>query len=295
MTSSPGAQKGSSQMIQTSLQATVTTIGGTSSVTIPLQRSPWGTLALTWEKSLGILALWIDATGLALNSSHPILVYGGSCAHQNGQVLPYQFNPLKANALGDGPFFEQLEHIQSLPASGQWSLDIYNGPHLLGDPNGDALQAMPIACVTITTVHDRIGNQFASSLPLVGPFSRGRPLADQNVTGKAQVFFIVDGPVNDGSVPISITKVVIQVRGVAFNSTHMAHIHAGSCQEQGRMLAPLTPVINDPSGNGLSVTTLSPPLETTSTTQLYINIHEAATPLLLQVSQGFDPISCGSL
>ena len=74
----------------------------------------------------------------------------------------------------------------------------------------------------------------------------------------------------------------------------MAHIHAGTCQSQGQVVYPLQPIVADAQGNATSTTVINNASNFT-TSQLYINIHEAATMNGLTTQTGFNPIACGNI
>jgi hypothetical protein len=88
--------------------------------------------------------------------------------------------------------------------------------------------------------------------------------------------------------------VTIKVSGLAPNTTHMAHIHAGTCQAQGAVVYPLQAVVADAQGNATSTTVINNPQNFTGS-RLYINIHEAATMNGLTTQTGFNPIACGNI
>lgn len=85
--------------------------------------------------------------------------------------------------------------------------------------------------------------------------------------------------------------VKISLIGLAPNSTHPAHIHSGSCANQGAVVYPLQNVVADAHGVGTSMTTIK------SVTKLqasgwYLNVHNGPT---LSPSDQFLPIVCNDL
>jgi hypothetical protein len=265
----------------------------TFTLTIPLQRAPQGTLMLFWLKARGMLAVHIQATLLAPNSLHPVIAHRGSCTDQVVQPL-YVLTPLRANGLGGGTSFSTL-HIQGIPQSGGWSIDIYNGPNAPGSLSADSVQTMPLGCLNISTIEDTRGDQIAFSRPLIAPWSGEQPVPDQAVSGTATFTFSINGnPGANGSLPISLSKVVLSMRGLVSNSIHVTYLHVGSCQQQqGNILASLMSVTANAAGAGTSTTILSPPIQVTDL--LYLTVHEAAAPSSLTAQQGFDLLACSNL
>ncbi|HEX2036223.1 MAG TPA: CHRD domain-containing protein [Chloroflexota bacterium] len=84
------------------------------------------------------------------------------------------------------------------------------------------------------------------------------------------------------------TVVLVQVSGAPPNSTHVNHIHIGSCQAEGGIVHPLADLRTDAQGRATSITVLNVPLASVAGGQHYVNVH--AGPAL--PSPG---ISCGNL
>ena len=101
-----------------------------------------------------------------------------------------------------------------------------------------------------------------------------------------------------GSAKLSLDsdKLTVQVTlsGLAPNSTHIAHIHKGSCEAQGGVLYPLNPVVADAKGNGTSTTTVDN-VTSISSSGWYVNIHLGGTKDEVSTQTGDDPIACGNV
>jgi hypothetical protein len=82
------------------------------------------------------------------------------------------------------------------------------------------------------------------------------------------------------------TQVMLRVTGAPPNSTHPAHIHQGTCENQGPVVAPLQSVTVDASGTGTSTSTVSVPLATVMNGQHYVQAHAA---------NGGQPVACGNI
>lgn len=85
--------------------------------------------------------------------------------------------------------------------------------------------------------------------------------------------------------------VKISLIGLAPNSTHPAHIHSGSCANQGAVVYPLQNVIADAHGVGASTTVIQKVTDVPAS-GWYINVHNGPG---LSPSEQFLPIVCSDL
>jgi LPXTG-motif cell wall-anchored protein len=84
------------------------------------------------------------------------------------------------------------------------------------------------------------------------------------------------------------TAVVVRITGAPANSTHVNHIHTGSCEAEGGIVYPLTDLRTNAQGEGMAVTQVNASLATILAGRHYVNVHAgAALP-----SPG---ISCGNI
>ena len=242
-------------------------------VSAELVHAPVGTANLIWNPDGNVLTVRVSASDLAPNSTHPEHIHGGTCASNPMGPIIYTLNPLIADAHGDATSVTNIPNVQKgIPASG-WYVNIHNGPTL-----GTALEARSIACGTVYNNNPSIASKQTVSLALAGTMD-----PDESVHGSAQV-------------QIEGNKVIVSIKvsGLAKNTTHMAHVHAGTCQLQGAVVYPLQPVVADANGDATSTTVINNAQNFTSS-QLYINIHEAATMNGLTTQTGFNPIACGNI
>jgi hypothetical protein len=238
-----------------------------------LVHAPIGRADLIWNPDGDVLTVRISVSGLAPNSTHPEHIHGGSCTSNPMGPIIYKLNPLVADAHGDATSVTNIQNVQKgIPASG-WYINVHNGPTL-----GTDLEARPIACGTVYNNNPSMVAKQTVSLALAGTME-----PDESVHGSAQI------QVENNQVIVKIT-----VSGLAPKTTHMAHIHAGTCQTQGAVVYPLQPVVADANGNATSTTVINNAKNFT-TSQLYINIHEAATMNGLTTQTGFNPIACGNI
>lgn len=70
------------------------------------------------------------------------------------------------------------------------------------------------------------------------------------------------------------TKVTLDLTGFKSAGSSAAHVHQGTCESPGEVVAPLTAVQVDDSGNGSSITTLQIPMETVMNGQHIVAAHE---------------------
>lgn len=243
------------------------TIGSNSpkNVEIPLKHSPIGTTEFTWES--GTLNVKISLTGLAPNSSHAAHIHAGTCA-VDGAVI-YPLKPVVADAKGDGTSETSIPNVSNgIPAHG-WYINVHNGLLM------SSIEHRPISCGNVT-------NSDSSSKQSVRVVMMGTTAPNESARGQADLTFI------NGKPTLKIT-----LSGLEPNSTHVAHIHGGSCEAQGPVLVMLKPVVANDKGIGTSVTTFdSMPIPKNG---LYVNVHTGATMAELAQPTLFNPIACGNV
>ena len=238
-----------------------------------LKHSPVGMVDLTWNPDNQNLEVKVSATGLAPNSTHPEHIHAGTCASNPMGAIIYTLNPLVADAHGVGSAETTIENVKNgIPVSG-WYVNVHNGPTLNSD-----LQAQPIACGTVSNEQTSKNDKQTVHLTLQGTMA-----PNEDAHGSAQV------RVEDNKIVVTLT-----VYGLAPNTTHMAHIHAGSCENQGAVVYPLQPAVADAHGDSTTTTTINN-VKHFSPSRLYINVHEAGTMAGMATQQGFDPMACGNL
>ena len=100
------------------------------------------------------------------------------------------------------------------------------------------------------------------------------------VTGTGQVFK------GTGSFTVAI-----QIHGLAPNSSHISHVHIGSCAKQGNVAYALLQVIADASGNA-TATSVVPEYYSMPSTGWYVNVHKGPD---FTEAQYAPSVSCGDL
>ena len=97
-----------------------------------------------------------------------------------------------------------------------------------------------------------------------------------------------------GSATISIDNsnlmtVVVNVYNIDPSTTHVDHIHTGTCAAQGAVYIGLANIVTDGAGFGTSTTVVAltaAQLTTVTTTPVYVNVHHQTT---------FAGITCGNV
>jgi hypothetical protein len=284
--------------------------------------TPRGVAGLLWSQSSNTLVVTVSLSGLAPNSTHPDAIHIGSCKSRTHGPVVLGLNPVNADSTGKGSSVTAYSNVlQGIPAQG-WYIDVHNGPQL-----ANGLQQERIACANITNPHSLINvpqppnpksstkmikkalldenpaskfltSQGISSLSsgslsgtrnqIVNVNLGGSADDNQSVTAGEVVLFHYD---NNGQ---SGLGVIIILFPLVPNTTHIAHIHNGSCENQGSVAEQLNPVQVDSQSFGSSITYL-PGVSSIPTTGWYVNVHLASTADELGDQTGFDPIACGNI
>jgi hypothetical protein len=233
-----------------------------------LKHGPVGTANLTWDPSSHILTVQLSMTGFAPNSRHPAHIHVGDCYNTGNVVYPLQ--DVVADAYGVASVTTTISNVlNGIPASG-WSINVHNGPELTSET-----QFLPIACGTVSNLESSSRASQAVLVPLADT-----PAPNQSASGSAQL------TLSDGTLTVKLT-----MRGLAPNSRHMAHIHGGSCDSQGKVVHGLNPVVADASGNGNSTTILTG-ISSIPSSGWYVNVH---LTMNMSTQTGNDPIACGNV
>lgn len=240
-------------------------------IQVTLNHSPVGTSDLTWDAASQALTVKVALSGLAPNSTHPEHIHKGDCS-SNGDIV-YKLNPLTANSLGVGTSETTIPGVKDGILAKGWYINIHNGPGI-----SPAIQFAPIACANITNPTTSTKSNQSVHLTL-----EGTTAANESANGTAQL------SIASGKLTVKLT-----LTGLTPNSTHIAHIHKGSCEAQGAVLYPLTSVVADASGKGISTTVVSN-LPSIPAKGWYVNVHLASTTSDLDTQTGFDPIACGNV
>jgi hypothetical protein len=253
--------------------ASGTTTGGqTTQASATLGHIPTGTSDLTWNAASHTLTVKMWLSGLAPSSSHQGHIHKGDC-NSNGDII-YPLTAIVADAKGVGTSETTIHDVQNgIPQSG-WYINAHNG----GTGLTPDLQKMQIACANIAN-----SNTSTSSDQSVHVKLDGTSAPNQSASGSTQLSLA------DGKLTVTTT-----VSGLVPNSTHIAHIHEGSCEAQGKVLYPLNPVVADANGKGTSTTTIDQ-ITSIPNSGWYVTVHFGGTADELSTQTGSDPIACGNI
>lgn len=242
---------------------------GSTTATATLKHVPNGTADLSWDQTSHMLKVKIALVGLAPSSTHPSHIHTGSCSNQGGVIYPLQ--PLVADAHGVASATTMVSVPKGIPASG-WYVNVHNGPGL--SPSD---QFLPIVCGDVS--NSSASTTAAQSVHIALSSAPGAS-AGEKVSGTAQL-----------SLSGTTLTVKLTLSGLEPNSAHAAHIHAGSCESQGAVVYPLTPVMADASGSATVTTTINN-VSSIPGSGWYVNVHHSTA---LSTQTGFDPIACGNV
>ncbi len=250
--------------------ATSTKTSNTITANATLKHVPSGTADLSWDLVSRALTVKVMLSGLAPNSIHPAHIHKGSCSNQGAVLYPLQ--NIVADAAGNGSSTTKIMNVTTGILGTGWYINVHNGPGLT-----PADQFLPIVCGDITNSHPSI--TASQSLRVTLDAAPGASM-DQAAMGTAQL-----------SLTGSTLTVKLTLSGLAPNSAHAAHIHSGSCTNQGSVVYPLQNVTADASGKA-TVTTTIHNVKSIPASGWYVNVHHS-TQLTNQT--GFDPIACGNV
>lgn len=260
------------------LPLTACTVQGTAAgtaltTTVVLAHAPQGSVDLTWNRNRQQLTISMHVSGLTPNSTHPTHIHQGTC--NNPGAMLYPLPPLMANDLGQATLHTVI-HVAHLPTQG-WLSNVHNGPTM-----ENAQSQIAIACGMFT-----MKERNASGLVKEHVVLQATTAPNESAHGTAVLSLDAKGTLH----------ATVKIHGLQPGSRHAVHIHAGSCQAQGKMLYPLPTLVADKNGNATSTATF-PNVMATPTTGVYINVHfaEIITDQQMHIiPQAFNPIACGNV
>jgi hypothetical protein len=86
-------------------------------------------------------------------------------------------------------------------------------------------------------------------------------------------------------------KVSIQLHGMVPNSSHVSHVHVGTCANQGSIAYALLEVVADSSGNATATSTVADSYSS-ARTGWYVNVHSGPD---MTETEYVASVSCGDL
>jgi hypothetical protein len=240
----------------------------------PLIPQPGGGATLTWDPTTdNTLTVDLSLIGLAPASSdsyksaaYPAAIGMGSCV-EPGKAL-YPLKPVTANNVGAGTSSTAVKGVEGGIPAKDWHVALY--------APGAANEQTLLACGPILNPHVS-----TTEKQTVKTWLRGitHEHGGEGAYGRARL-----------SVTGTTLTVTVMLEGLAPNSKHDAHIHAGSCEKQGAVVHPLKTIVADANGHARVETTIQNVRSIPG--NWYVNIHNGTD---LDTQTGFQPIACGNV
>jgi hypothetical protein len=239
-----------------------------------LTPQPSGTADLTWDPgNNNTLTATVSLIGLApanpasyTSSPYPATISSGSCQQPGNTV--HQLTAISADQLGAGTSTTTIKGVTGgIPARG-WYIDIH--------APASANQAASLACANILNP-----NASTTAKQTVTTHLHGMPAAN----GKHGTFGRARLTLSGTTLTVDLTMV-----GLAPGSKHDAHIHVGSCAQQGAVAHPLDTITADSSGRAHVVTTIKGVQAIPG--NWYVHVHNSTD---LTTQAGYQPIACGNV
>ncbi len=264
--------KATSTTPTTNHSSVITTSSESSNTaTAVLKGIPTGNATLSWNYTDQMLTVQLTLAGLAPNSIHPAHIHEGSCtAAIPGKVL-YGLPNVVANAQGVATLTDKISVPKGIPASG-WYINVHNGPTI-----STPTQAISIACGNVTN-HTTSLRSIQSAQVILSAMSVNTQ--EQAINGIARM------TLSSHTMTVQLT-----VTGLQPNSLHAAHIHAGSCMQQGAVVYGL-PVLKANAAGKAQLITIIHNVPSLPANSWYINVHRSND---LSTQTTFDPIACGNV
>ncbi len=135
-------------------------------------------------------------------------------------------------------------------------------------------------------------NNPPASTPTTGSTTIASTPASGTTTATATLKHVPNGTATLNWDPAKHTLAVkLTLVGLAPDSTHPAHIHAGSCSNQGKIVYPLQNVVADAHGTATTTSTVDNVMNIPAT-GWYLNVHNGPG---LTTDDEFLPIVCGDI
>jgi hypothetical protein len=236
----------------------------------PLGSMPSGTVMLKHAHGGG-LQVALNAFGLTPGSAHEVALSNAGCtagaAETGVQVVTVTATGgLQANF-----------KVPARKARGAQSVAL-----LLGTPTASGGGVSPNQMVACANVPQDL--QGAQTLPLTPRLGWGSALSGS---------FAVTYDAHAKTLTVDVNA-----RGFVPGSSHAAHIHQGSCVNQGSVVDMLPDLVADASGDIHTTVTLTGVTSAPPATGLYLNIHLGASSQILSggtPTLAFQPLLCGDI
>ncbi|GCF09636.1 CHRD domain-containing protein [Dictyobacter arantiisoli] len=238
----------------------------TTTATAKLLHSPLGKAQLVYDQSNQTLTVTIRQVGLTPNSTHPAHIHATGTCQNPVDTIKYPLNNVVANSTGMGTSITTIANVKTgIPATG-WFINVHNGPNLV-----PAAQYAPISCGMISNASGA-----TAVTTVLGPTTS----PNESAMGTGSL-----------SLTNGTLTVTLKISGLAPNSMHAAHIHAGNCLNTGKVLYDLSPLQADSNGSVTKTMTFSN-VPAIPSTGWDINVHYTNN---IATQTGYNPILCGNI
>ena len=246
----------------------------TQTSTAKLAAAPSGTATITPSNTGAKVAF--NMISLTPSSQHSVDVAPGKCPKVVSTTAGTSLGVVGADASGQLHASVQA----ALPQGAKEAVTVRLGTPAAAASDSSAPPGEPIACVTVPK------HLTSATTATVHSVSQsGAPSA-----GKAKLTYDASAQ----TLTVSITA-----HGFVPGSTHAAHIHEGSCEEQGAVVQALPDLVADSNGNVSSTATLTNVTSPPPATGWYLNIHRGTSNNILLPSGdpalAFRPLLCGDI
>ncbi len=231
-----------------------------------LVHAPLGSADLIWSRQDQKLMIAVQLSGLAPKSIHPAHFHTGTCQNHSGGIL-FQLPTIVADKHGQARMQKTIP-LAHLP-TGPWIINIHNGPSLK-----TADEQVAITCGQVTMKDNGI-DPLQEHVVLGGTTS-----PNEAAHGTTQL------SLHNGNLTVAVV-----LHGLAPKSKHAAHVHAGNCIQQGKVLFPLDPLVANDQGNASETKTFHN-VKTIPAAGWYVNVHFSD---IVSTQTGFNPIACGKV
>jgi CHRD domain len=239
---------------------------GSEKASAVLLHAPIGAADLIWSRQDKKLTVTLQLSGLAPKSTHPAHIHAGTCQDHSGAIL-FMLPSIVADEHGQATMQTSIS-LDHLPA-GPWIINIHNGPTMKTQN-----EQFAIACGQITMKDNHI-DPLQEHIVLAGTTS-----PNEAAHGTAQL------SLHNGDLTVTLI-----LHGLAPKSKHAAHVHAGSCVQQGKVIFPLNPLVANDKGDA-SETMPFHNVQAIPPSGWYVNVHFTD---IVSTQTGFNPVACGNV
>lgn len=199
---------------------------------------------ITVTPRAGSTTIELTITGLAALSAHESKLFSGTCQQPIAVVSP--LNQVVADGNGAADVKSEVQ-AKFPPSSGSWFVVVSAGPDSQG------LNATFLLCGNLGAAGPSPSASPALQFPING--------IKTNATGKVLV-----------TAGATSTTIELVITGLLTDSSHVSHVHSGSCQQPGGIIFALNQVVADGTGAADARTTIQaqyPP----ATGHWYVVVH----------------------